>query len=259
MKKLFPAALMGFSALFFLISLTALGLFWFYKAPLTAQTLTRLKQTETELSQAQTALQDAKAELERTLRLVDSAQQSLDALKEELGSAKSLAGGVQETLDGQIIPSLKISRGQVEQAKVALNDARSAIAQLNEIPFVQLNLPGDALLANLISLADSADRQIASMENLAEQASLFTKDLSYLMGGDLAETRQNLQNFLQLLSEYEAKLSAWVQELQNLQTALPGWVNLAAAGVSINFIWLALSQVSVFLQGRKLWQEQKGL
>jgi hypothetical protein len=259
MRKIFPALLMGISALFFVASLVALGLLWFYKGPLTAQAQTQLSGIETDLQQALVALQNAKTELERTLRLVNAAEESLLALKQQLGDAKSLVGGLEETLDSQIIPSLKISRGQVEQAKVALNDARSAISQLNEIPFVQLNLPGDALLANLISLADSADRQIASMETLAEQASVFAKDLSYLMGGDLAETRQNLQNFLRLLTDYEAKLNAWLQQVQSIQAALPGWANLAAALLSLNFIWLALSQVSVFVQGRALWRGQNGL
>ena len=51
---------------------------------------------------------------------------------------------------------------------------------------MDLNIPGDELLANIIAAIDSLDAEIANAEDIARQASTFVGDTSYLMGGDLS-------------------------------------------------------------------------
>jgi hypothetical protein len=212
-----------------------------------------LEQIDSELALAQTTLQDARLEIERTLRIVDSAEQTLSELKDELAQARSLFGEVDDTLEGQLVPGLQGTREQINAAITTVQEIRAFLKQLNEIPFVSLNLPGDELLADVVAIGISLDGQIAGVEALAEKATVFLKDASYLMGGDLGETKQNLKNFLVVINQYEQKLGEWRAQVADLSQSLPGWLDTISVILTIFLLWFAFSQFGLFLHGLSIW------
>lgn len=253
-RKVLSGILIGLSSILFILSIIGLVMLWVYKVPLTDRAMSQLRQIDTEMAQAQTALQNAKTEIERTQRIVDSAEASLSTLKDQLAQAKTLLGGLNGTLDNQLVPTLQASRDKISQVKGALVNLRSSLKQINSIPFMNLNLPGDETLANLIDLADSTDAQIVQAESLVQKASTFVNDASYLMGGDFTETKQNLQNFLAVITEYDQKIIGWRAQVGMLLGSLPGWINAASAILTIFLLWFAFSQASLFLHGLTLWR-----
>jgi len=122
---------------------------------------------------------------------------------------------------------------------------------------LNLNIPGDELLVNLIASAGSLDVQIAQVENLVKKASTFMGDASYLMGGDFTETKNNLQNFLVVVQEYDQKLGGWRAQLAMLIRSLPGWIETASIGLTIFQLWFAFSQFNLILSGLSLWREKR--
>jgi hypothetical protein len=259
LRKTFSALLVGLSSILFVASLVAIGLTWFYKEPLTRDGLSRLELIDGELEIAQTTLQEARAEIERTLRLVESAETTLSELESELSQARALFGEVDETLEGQLVPGLQGTREQINAAMNAVMEIRVFLQQVNEIPFVNLNLPGDELLAQIISVGFTLDQQIVGMEALAEKATLFLKDASYLMGGDFSTTRQNLLNFLAAITAYDEKLTEWRLQVADISLALPGWANTAAISLTVFLLWFAFSQFGLILHGVALWRGENPL
>ena len=253
-RKIFAGILIGLSSLLFILSTVSIGLAWYYNEPLTQDGLVRLEQIDSELTLAQTTLQDARLEIERTLRIVDSAEQTLSELKDELAQARSLFGEVDDTLEGQLVPGLQGTREQINAAIMTVQEIRAFLKQLNEIPFVSLNLPGDELLADVIAIGISLDGQIAGVEALAEKATVFLKDASYLMGGDLGETKQNLKNFLVVINQYEQKLVEWRAQVADLSQSLPGWLDTVSVILTIFLLWFSLSQFGIFLHGLSIWR-----
>ena len=253
-KKIFAGFLIGLSGLFFLASLVGVAAAWIYNEPLTQEALSRLQAVDAELSLAQSALQDARLEIERTLRIVDTAEQTLAELEQELSQARDLFGLVDNTLEDELVPDLQGTREQINAAIAAVEEIRTFLQQLNDIPFVDLNLPGDQLLTEIIAIGTSLDGQIAGMQALAEKASLFLKDASYLMGGDLGETRQNLQDFLTVIKDYEQKALDWRGQVASLAQNLPGWIDTASVSLTAFLLWFAFSQLSLFLHGLSLWR-----
>jgi len=253
-RKIIAGTLIALSSILLVLSLAGIAALWIYKGPLTEQATTRLKEIDSELTQAQTALQSAQVELERTLRIVESAEKTLAELKDELAQAKLLFGEVNGTLDKQLIPALKASRVKVEQAKSALVDLRASLEKINSIPFIEFNLPGDEMLANLIGIADSTDAEIARVEDLVQKASTFVADASYLMGGDFTETKQNLQNFLIVVKEYDQKITGWRAQVATLLGSLPGWIDSASVILTVFLLWFGFSQVGLLLHGLTAWR-----
>lgn len=258
-RKIFAGTLVGLSALLLLLSLVGVGLAWYYNEPLTREGLARLEQIDTELSLAEGVLKEARVEIERTLRIIATAEETLNELKNELSTARDLFGEVDETIEGQLVPGLKGTRFQINAAINAVQEIRTFLKQLNDIPFVNLNLPGDELLAEIIAIGISLDTQIAGMETLAEKVSLFLKDASYLMGGDLGETRHSLQNFLLAIEEYEQRLAGWRAQVAYLSESLPGWLDTASISLTVFLLWFACSQFGLILHGLAVWRGENPL
>ena len=252
-RKIFSGILIVLSVLFLLLSLIGLGAIWFYKESLTREAVSRLKEVDSELIQAQTALQSAARELERALRIVDSAQTALQELALQSEGAESLLGNIQSTLDDRVLPELKTTRGRIGTARSALEDLQSVLTGIRSfLPGLDLSAP-DKIVTDLIDSTNSLDEEITNVETLVQQASTFVSDNSYLLGGDLGETRDSLQNLLTSVQDYEKKMTNWHEQVGDLIAMTPTWIDRTSVALTIFLLWFALSQFSLFLHGRSLW------
>jgi len=242
------------SSLLLVASLAGIGAAWYYNEPLTSESLAKLSEVEQELAQTQTALQNAKSELERTLRIVDSAEETLSKLSDELEQAKLLLDEFDESLGDSLIPGLESSRDRLTQVKGTLEEMLNGLAVVNSLPFLGFSLPGEELLGDLIETVGSIDSQIGQMQELAEKASTFAKDVSFLMGGDLSETRQRLEDFLAVVGAYEQKVEGWHAQVEGLIVSLPGWIDRASSILTVFLLWFGFSQFGLLLHGLALWR-----
>jgi Tfp pilus assembly protein PilN len=253
-RKIFSGILIALSSILLITSLVGIGAAWYYNEPLTEESVARLGEIESELAQTQTALQQAKAELERTLRIVDSAEETLEQVSDELAQAKQLFDEFDKTLGDRLIPGLESSRDRLASLRGTLEDLRVTLEDVNSLPFVNLNLPGDEMLANLIETVNSIDAQIERMKGLADKASTFAEDVSFLMGGDFSETRQRLETFVQVVTEYEQKIAGWHAQVETWIASLPGWIDRASIILTVFLFWFGLSQFGLLLHGLALWR-----
>ena len=250
-RKISAWILIVLSLMFLLLSLVGIGAAWIYNEPLTRETTGRLKEVDNELSQAETTLESTHVELERALRIVDAAQTALEKLAEQSTSAESLLDGIQSSLDDQLLPELKTTRERLGTARSALEDLQGLLKNLGSLPFIDINVP-DQILTDLIDSADTLDAEIANAEDVAKRASTFVSDTSYLLGGDLTETRDSLQSFLVAVEEYQTKVADWRSQIADFIELLPAWIDRASISLTIFLLWFGLSQFGLFLHGRMI-------
>ena len=251
LQKILAWTLIVLSSIFLLTSMAGIGAAWIYNEPLTSETTSRLKEIDDELVQAEVTLASTHTELERALRLVDAAQTALEKLAEQSTSAESLLDGIQSSLDDRLLPELKRTRERIDVARNALEDLRVLLQRISSLPFIDIQIP-DQVLTNLISSANSLDSEIANAEEVAKRASTFVSDTSYLLGGDLTETRDSLQNFLATVDEYQVKVGDWRTQVADLIDTLPIWIDRASISLTVFLLWFGLSQLGLFLHGRIL-------
>jgi hypothetical protein len=254
-RKIIAGILIILSSILLGLSIAGIVLIETYKEPLTRFSIIRLQSIETELGLAQTTLQSAALELERTLQMVEAAEVSLTTIKADFAQVKALFGDVNGALDEQLLPSLKASRENIDQAKSSLLELQASLAKVNALPFTNLNLSSERLLDDLITSADSMDVLIIQVEGVLKNASGFLEDASLLLEADLTETKDNLQNFLTVVQEYEQKFSVWREQLVTLTESLPGGIQNTALGLMVFLLWVGLSQISMIHHGLLLWRD----
>lgn len=257
-RKILAYTLIILSSLLLLASLVGIGAAWFYNEPLTHEATSQLQDIDHELELAQTTLDSTHTELERALRLVDAAQAALEKLAAQSESAESLFDGIQSSLDDKLLPELKTTRERIDSARTALENLRGLLQTISAIPFIGINIP-DQIVTDLIASADAIDAEIANAEDVAKQASTFVSDTSYLLGGDLTETRDSLQTFLKAVEEYQDKVADWRAQIADLIASLPKWIDNTSIGLTIFLFWFGLSQFGLLLHGRMILRGENPL
>ena len=253
-RKILTGVLIGLSSIMLILSVVGIAVAWIYNEPLTRVSTTRLQGVDSTLAQIQTDLQSAKTEVERALRILDSAEKALASLTEQTSDAKDILGSVTSTLDDQLIPGLKTTRDNISQVRGTLEDLRATLDQVNSLLFVNLNIPGDELLASILTGMDSLDSGLADVQGLAQRASTFVNDTSYLLGGDFKDTKQNLENLLLVLTDYDSQITGWRAQVATLITSLPGWIDRASVILTVFLLWFGFSQFGLILHGLNLWK-----
>ena len=257
-RKILAYTLIVLGSTLLLASLVGIGAAWFYNEPLTDEITSQLQMVDDELELAQTTLDSTHTELERALRLVDAAQTALEKLAAQSESAESLFEGIQSSLDDKLLPELKTTRERIDSARTALENLHGLLQTLSALPFIGIDIP-DQIVTDLIASADAIDAEIANAEDVAKQASTFVSDTSYLLGGDLTETRDSLQTFINAVEDYQIKVEDWRTQIADLIERTPKWIDNTSIGLTIFLFWFGLSQFGLLLHGRMILRGENPL
>ncbi len=253
-SNVISSLLIYLGSLFVVLSVAGIIAIWVYRQPLIDESTRRLNQVDTELTQAHTALSNGKDELNRTLRIVDAADKGLSAMKQQMTTAKQLTDKINGTVKDSLIPGLQGVRDKVDSLRGMLENLRNSLKTLNSLPFLNLNLPGDQFLAGLIGDVDNLDKQIASVQQLAQQASTFVGDTDYLLGGNLTDTKVRIQDLLNTVTLYDQKVGGWQAQERSIRASMPRWINESAVGLTLFLIWFGISQFGLVLHGLAMRQ-----
>lgn len=248
-RKILIGALIVLSSTFLILSILGIALAWIYNEPVTREATSRLQEVDSQLTQIQTDLRNAKAEVERALRIIQSAEDALASLTQQTTDAKTLLEDVNATLDDKLIPGLEATRTNITEVRNTLEDLRATLKQINELPFVNLSIPGDELLLSIIDQVDALDGEIVNVQDLAQRASTFISDTSYLLGGDFNETKQKLEDLVLILAEYDQKVTDWRGQIADILESAPRWIDNASLSLTLGLLWFGFSQFGLILHG----------
>jgi len=101
---------------------------------------------------------------------------------------------------------------------------------------------------------DALDSGLADVQDLAQRASTFVSDTSYLLGGDFNETKQHLEELRLVLDDYDRQITDWRAQLGTLTASLPGWIDRSSIILTVFLLWFGFSQFGLILHGLTLWQ-----
>jgi len=254
-KSTLGLAMLVLSVIFFIISLGGLIGIWVYNQPLTERALSLVETTSQDLEGAAMAIELSRAELISAQAQIDLLQAILETLglnaQEDLNRLADIVGKVENTLT----PMLDSVAGAISTLRETLLDIRDTIERINELPLVNIQIPGiEGIEQGAESLQNLQD-QIEEGGGKIEQLSQTTQDTVDSLTTGFAELESSIGILLETLDEYGQKIESAQEQLSYLDANLANWIDLASGALTVILVWLAISQVGLFILG---WSYYKG-
>lgn len=235
------------SSVFLAVSLAGIILTWSAYQRLNDDVMGRVEAVEADLRSAREDLQTVKAEM-------DAVQEQIDALKvalETLGvdGAASLEGvaALIGRLEGTLTPFISGVAERVEDLRDAVVRLKETIERLNELPLVNLQIPGVEQLDEATAALEELQSDIEQGRDQISSASQITEDTIDTLTTGFADLEESAQSLSAALGGYDAMISGYLEEIDALQANLPRWSIIAAISLTVVFVWLGFSQAALFV------------
>jgi len=253
--RIIGIALLVLSVIFFLVSLGSLIGVWVYNQPLTERALSLVETTSQDLEGAATAIKLSRAELISAQAQIDLLQAILETLglnaQEDLNRLADIVGKVENTLT----PVLDSVAGAISTLRETLLDIRDTIERINELPLINIQLPGIEGIEQGAEQLGNLQNQIEEGSGKIEQLSQTTQDTVDSLTTGFAELEDSIGILLGTLDEYGQKIETTQEQLSYLDANLAKWIDWISVTLTVILVWLGISQVGLFILG---WSYYKG-
>ncbi|MFN2213899.1 MAG: hypothetical protein ACK2UE_12585 [Anaerolineales bacterium] len=253
--RIIGIALLVLSVIFFLVSLGSLIGIWVYNQPLTERALSLVETTSQDLEGAATAIKLSRAELISAQAQIDLLQAILETLglnaQEDLNRLADIVGKVENTLT----PVLDSVAGAISTLRETLLDIRDTIERINELPLINIQLPGIEGIEQGAEQLGNLQNQIEEGSGKIEQLSQTTQDTVDSLTTGFAELEDSIGILLGTLDEYGQKIETTQEQLSYLDANLAKWIDWISVALTVILVWLGISQVGLFILG---WSYYKG-
>lgn len=253
-RRAISLTLIVLSAIFLLVSLGGIILTWRYHQRLNGDLRGRLETIEADLRSAQGDLQTVKTELDAVQEQIDALQAALQTLGIDGAASLEAVAGLVARLEGTLTPFVTAVAERVEGLRDAVTNLKETIERLNELPLVNLNIPGVEQLEAAADNLEELQSDIVEGRDQITQVSQITQDTIDSLTTGFADLEKSVQTLSAALGGYDTKITSYLVELDDLQTNLPRWASTAAISLTVIFVWLGFSQAAVFVLAWSFYQ-----
>ncbi len=253
-KRIIALVIIVLSCIFFVLSLAGVIGIWVYNQPLTERALTTIESTSTDLDGAAAAIEISKTELISAQAQIDLLQAILETLginaAEDLNRLADIVGRVEDTL----MPVIDSVSGGISTLRDALLSIKDTIEMVNELPLVNIQIPGMEAIEEGAAQLESLQNQIEEGGGKIEQLSQTTQNTVDSLSTGFASLETSINALLETLDEYEEKIISTQDQLEYLGANVALWIDLASALLTVILVWLGISQVGLFILGWSLFK-----
>ncbi len=255
-KRIFTLAVIVLSCIFFVLSLAGVISIWVYNQPLTERALTAIETTSADLDGAAEAIEVSQTELISLQAQIDLLQAILETLGINAAEDLNRLGDIVSKVEDTLMPVINNVSGGISTLRDALLSIKDTIELVNELPLVNIQIPGIEAIEEGANQLDNLGTQIEEGGGKIEQLSQTTQDTVDSLTTGFASLETSIASLLQTLDEYEEKIISTQEQLDYLDANLPMWIDLASALLTVILVWLGISQIGLFILA---WSLYKGI
>lgn len=248
-KRILGLFLVILSVIFLLISLGGLIGVWVFNQSLTERVTTSIENTSADLEGAAMAIELSKKELISTQAQIDLLQAILETLGLNAAEDLERLADIVATVENTLMPVIDSVSGGINTLSEALLNIIETIERINELPLVNIQIPGMEAIEEGANQLDNLQTQIEEGGGKIEQLSQTTQDTVDSLTTGFSELESSISALLDTLDVYEVKLQDAQEQLNYLGTNLPIWIDIASVISTMLLIWLGFSQVGLFILG----------
>jgi chromosome segregation ATPase len=235
------------SAVFLVISLAGIFLTWSFYQRLNDDLIGRLEAIEVDLRSAQGDLQVVQTELDAVQEQIDALQAALQTLGVDGSASLEAVAELIARLENTLTPFITGVAERVEDLRNAVVRLKETIERLNELPLVNLTIPGVEQLEEAVASLENLQSDIEQGRDQVSEASQITQDTIDTLNTGFTDLEASVQTLSAALQRYDAMISGYLEELDVLQANIPRWSIIAAISLAVIFVWLGFSQVALFV------------
>jgi TolA-binding protein len=254
-KRGLAATLIVLSLLFFVLSLAGIAVTWVYNVRLTNTFLAETSTLEADLAQSRNDLQAVRAELDSAQAQIDVFQGILEKTGLDAMKNAQVVTDVVAKVDTTVSPLLDRVEGGIESVRQVLLNLKEKIEALNNLPLVNLDVPGVEQLDELAGTVQGLQDQVSEVRTKIEDLSQLTQDTLETLTTGFQNWETAIQTYRGLLDTYDARLASYQEKLAYWKVEVPKYLDWAAVILTVLLVWLAFSQAALFVAA---WSFYKG-
>ena len=254
-NRILALILLILSVFFFLASLVGIAAAWIYNARFTEGALAELGAIGADLALTQQNIQSAQEDLTSAQAQIDIFQTAIDAIGLDALQNTQVLAEVVGKVEGTLTPILDQAAGTVGAFRDRFVAFKEALESLNDLPLVNIEIPGVETIDQIAQNVTELQSQILETKEKVQDVSTLTQETVETFSTGFANWETTIQDNLALLDSYTSKISVYQARVAELQAGIPGWLDWAAVVLTILFVWLAFSQVALFVVA---WEFYKG-
>jgi methyl-accepting chemotaxis protein len=225
---------------------------WAVNEPLTKGVVGILEPVEQTLDLAGDLLDRISAGVERARGVVSTIDAAAELLGDNIEENRPLLNLISKALGDELGPVVENVGEIVSTARAAATTIQNALEIVDGLPFVSLGEDGlestrIEKMANRISdVATSLEELDTSVQERRSEA---TEEIVGRITSRTAEISAFLDDLQSEVEGYRAQITDLQERVAILKARVPLWIDLGSIGLTLLFVWLGLSQVSIFIHG----------
>ena len=253
-KRIGALFLLILSVFFFVASLAGIVTVWIYNGRFTEQALSELGAIEDDLVRSQQNIQSARENLESAQAQIDIFQTAIEAIGLDAIQNTEVLAEVVGKVEGTLTPILDQAAGTVGAFREKFVAFKEALESLNDLPLVNIEIPGVETIDQIAQNVAELQSQILETKQKVQDISTLTQETVETFSTGFANWETTIQESLAQLDANSAKITAYQARLDNLQNDVPIWLDRVAVILTVIFVWLAFSQVGLFILAWEFYQ-----
>ncbi len=220
---------------------------WLANGPLTQSALAVLIPTEATLASVEALSAEASQIMAGAADTMLTVRTRVDAAGEEVASADRTLETVADIVTERVGPALDVLRAGGGLVQEAADSLEKAVARLDALPLVQVDLPAvDKLRTVQRDVTNTvSDLEILKSAATAEQTGPLGTAFS-LVSKPVVELDEQMQTARGKVDEIHQQVGAVHDTVSMVVRRLPLWIDIASLVLTLFLLWFGASQVAVY-------------
>ena len=255
-KRIFALLLIILSVFFTLVSVGGVIAIWVANGPITESGMMKIQTAGEDLEQAADNLEQARQELESAQAQINIFQGILNTAGIEAVENAQVISDIVVKVEDTLTPLLDQASEGVNSIGELFDSIVETIEKLNALPLVSLDIPGSEALESLSGSVSDLQDQIEDTKSKVESISQLTQDTVETLTTGFENWETLIAENLDLLEEYQGKIADYQVELAHLEANLPKWIDMASIALTLLLVWLAFTQIALFVLAWSFYKEE---
>lgn len=248
-----------------LFSLTGLFATWALKPTVTSNLLSDISTLNDALTATSDGLQIASDSLSTSIESITALQFTVQATADTIDTTTPMIETMADLARDDLPATITATQTSLMAAQESARIIDGVLGAFNNIPFVPNNLynppvPLNEALADVSSSLEGLPPALKtidqSLEASGENLKAIQKDVT-LMADNISTIQSSLEDAQGVIEAYQGLVADMQTRTTRIEKGLPGWIDFLAILLTFLFLWLAIAQIGLFLQGWELLRNKE--